>query len=68
VFVKEAKSLYIPELWIFFHFSFSRRTCDNASHELANLGANSKSDDSFWDASAPVCIATLLGSDLAVLV
>jgi ribonuclease HI len=65
VLVVEARSLCILN-FDYFSFSFSRRNCNNAVHELAKLGATSESADSFWDASAPVCIATILDSDLAV--
>jgi hypothetical protein len=48
-----------------FQFSFSRRTCNIAAHELAKLGANSESEDSYWDVSTPGCIVNILASDLA---
>ena len=65
VLVVEARSLCILNFDLF-SFSFSRRNCNNAAHELAKLGATSESVDSFSDASAPVCIATILDSDLVV--
>ena len=65
VLVKEARSLCILN-FSSFQFSFSRRTCNNAAHELAKLGAISESEDSYWDATAPRCIATIVDSDLAV--
>jgi hypothetical protein len=65
VLVKEARSLCTLNFESF-NFTFSRRTCNNVAHELAKLGAISESEDSFWDVSAPNCIATLMDSDLAV--
>jgi hypothetical protein len=67
VLVKEARSVCTLN-YESFNFTFNRRTRINVSHELANLGAISESEDSFWDVYAPNCIATLLDSDLAVLV
>jgi ribonuclease HI len=64
VLVKEARSLCIMN-FSSFQFSFSRRTCNIAAHELAKLGANSESEDSYWDVSAPGCIVNILASDLA---
>jgi ribonuclease HI len=62
--VKEARSLYTLN-FDSFQFSFYRRTCNNAVHELAKLGANSEHSGSHWDGPAPSCIATILASDLA---
>jgi hypothetical protein len=63
--VAEAKSLCIMN---FDSFSFSFNHRSNVAHELAKVGATSESVDFFWDVSAPVCIATILDSDLAVSV
>jgi ribonuclease HI len=63
VLVKEARSLCIMN-FSSFQFSFSRRTCNIAAHELAKLGANSESEDSYWDVSTPGCIVNILASDL----
>jgi hypothetical protein len=64
VVVKEARSLCTLN-FDSFQFSFWRRTCNNAAHELAKLGANSESIDSHWDGPVPSCIVTILASDLA---
>jgi ribonuclease HI len=50
-----------------YSFSFARRSCNNAAHMLARLGASSESTDSFWDDQAPVCISDILASDVAGL-
>jgi hypothetical protein len=66
VVVKEARSLCTLN-FDSFQFSFWRRTCNNAAHELAELGANSESFDSHWshwNGPVPGCIATILASDL----
>jgi hypothetical protein len=65
--VKEARILCTLN-YESFNFTFSRRTYINVLHELANRGAISEYEDSFWDVFAPNCIATLLDIDLAVLV
>lgn len=65
VLVGEARSLCILN-FDSFHFSFSGRTCNNVAHELANLGTNSESYNSFWKATVPNFIVNLLANDLAV--
>jgi hypothetical protein len=64
VLVKEARSS-CPLNIVSFEFTFSRRFCNNAAQELAKLGAISESEDSYCDAYAHRCIATILDSDLA---
>jgi ribonuclease HI len=64
VVVKEARSLCTLNFESF-QFSFCRRTCNNAAHELAKLGASSEPSGSRWDGHAPSCIVTILASDLA---
>nr|XP_051221193.1 uncharacterized protein LOC127339373 [Lolium perenne] len=48
-----------------FDFSFCRRACNSAAHELAQYGVKSEMSDYFWVDSAPNCVTNFVASDLA---
>ena len=65
VLVKEARSLCRLN-FVSFHFSFARRACNSAAHELAKYGVSCESPDSFWEGLAPPCISEIVTSDSVV--
>ena len=63
VLVKEARSLCMLHFSSCL-FSFSRRECNSVAHNLAILGVSSESEDSVWVDEAPMCVVSLLASDI----
>jgi hypothetical protein len=49
-----------------FQFSFCRRECNSAAHELAKFSVRSLLSVCYWEDSAPNCVKDILASDLAV--
>jgi ribonuclease HI len=65
VLVNEARSLCILNFDSYL-FSFNRRACNFAAHELAKMGAKGESQDSVWVDTVPSCVVNIMANDIVV--